>query len=332
MSVNETDLTPEVKTKIDLILLQFIRFCHQKIHEQDTFKINPAKEYLKKRGILKDWMITKYAIGFCPEGTEQEFINILKKVNLFEYIPYVCASEERLPNRQFLFNRVGKFTLSNRVVFSVVSDEGIEAIYGRDVTDISPSRHKYTNPHYEGFFNINEVKTRRYIIITEGITDTLTLLSCGYINTVGYCKSTYPYNMQIIDTSLFEPALEKLKKLKTKNIYICFDFDPKTNPHGQRNAMALGSKLSDADFNPKIMSLNVEGAHDINEIYLSIDAPQKEKELILQEHIETAMNDATSWEELYVRLTVDELDIKKEEKEKILNIFSYVFSKVKHKI
>jgi len=237
-----------------------------------------------------------------------------------------------VPNRQFLFNRVGKFTLANRVVFPVVSDEGIETIYGRDVTDISPSRHKYTNPHYEGFFNLNEVKTRRYIIITEGIIDALTLLSCGYINTVGYCRGAYPYGMHIIDTTLFEPALEKLRKIKSKNIYICFDFDPKTNPHGQRNAIALGSKLSDAGFDAKIMSLDVEGANDINEIYLSIDVPQKEKESILQEHIETAMNDAIMWEELYVRLAVDDLDINKEEKEKILDMFSYVISKVRHNI
>lgn len=332
MSVEAEGLDPKIKLKTDLIILKFIKFCQEKISEVDVLESNPAKEYLKERGILKEQILGKFAIGYCPEGSEIEFAEILKKEKLFEYIPFTVFSEKPKFNQQFLFNRVGKFTFSNRVVFPIISDEGIETIYGRDITGMSPSRHKYSNPYYEGFFNLNEVKTRRYIIITEGIIDALTLISCGYINTVGYCKGGYTYNSHIIDTTLFEPALETFKKVKSKNIYICFDFDEKTNPHGQRNAIAFGSKLSDAGFSANIISLDIEGAHDINEIYLSIDAPLKEKKSILQEHMENAMNNSILWEELYLRLAVDEVDLRKEEKDKILNIFSYVISKIKHNI
>jgi hypothetical protein len=332
MSVEARELDSKIKFKTDLIILKFIKFCKEKISEVDVFKSNPAKEYLKKRGILKERILREFAIGYCPEGSEIEFKEILKKENLFEYINFVVFPEKPKVNQQFLFNRVGKFTFSNRVIFPIISGERIESIYGRDITGISPSRHKYSNPYYEGFFNLNEVKNKRYIIITEGIIDALTLLSCGYINTIGYCKGAYNYNSHIIDTTLFEPVLETFKKVKSKDIYICFDFDQKTNPHGQRNAIAFGMKLSDAGFSTKIISLDIEGTHDINEIYLSIDASPKEREAILQEHIENAMNDPILWEELYVRLAVDELDLKKEEKDKILNIFSYAISKVKRNI
>lgn len=330
MAAKFAEISPEIKAQTSVILHKFISFCYRKITQGDTFKPNPAKEYLKKRGIYKDWMLKKFGIGYCPDGSEKEFVDILEKENLSKYISYVCVSEDKSPDRQYLFNRVGKFTLSNRVIFPVVTEEGIESIYGRDMSDLSPFRHKYSNPYYEGFFNLSEVKEKKYIIITEGVIDALTLISCGYHNTIGYCKGAYPYTMHIIDTSLFASALDKLKKIRTKNVYICFDYDPKTNPYGQRNAIALGSKLSDAGFDAKVMTLGAEESNDINELFLSIDAPLDKKETIFQEHIENAINDAGLWEEMYVRVSVDEMDIGKEDKEKILNMFSYVFKKVKH--
>ena len=146
MSVDAKGLDPKIKLKTDLIILKFIKFCQEKIFEVDIFKSNPAKEYLKKRGILKEQILNKFVIGYCPEGSEIEFKEILKKRKLFEYIPFVVFSENSKLNQQFLFNRIGKFIFSNRVIFPIVLDKRIETIYGRDITGINPSRHRYSNP------------------------------------------------------------------------------------------------------------------------------------------------------------------------------------------
>ena len=73
MSVDTKELDPKIKNKTDLIILNFIAFCRSKISEVDVLQSNPAKEYLEKRGILKEQILNKFVIGYCPEGSEIEF-------------------------------------------------------------------------------------------------------------------------------------------------------------------------------------------------------------------------------------------------------------------
>jgi len=77
------------------------------------------------------------------------------------------------------------------------------------------------------------------------------------------------------------------------------------------------------------MAIDNGGSKDINELCQSIKTKRKEKEVLFEEYVEDAINQSILWEELYVKVALDQLDFENEMQDKLMSIFSYAFSKVR---
>ncbi len=183
-------------------------------------KGEPARQYLKERGISEDvWK--KYGLGFAPEGWENA-ISFLKKRNFGDAdvaASGLVVARERT-NEKSYYDR-----FRNRLIFPIRDVRGITLGFSGRLIDSRNGREpKYLNsPETEVFhkgsmlFGLDiardEIRSTNETLLVEGEFDALSAHQIGILNVVA-SKGT----------ALTEKQIATLARL-SENVALCFDTD-----------------------------------------------------------------------------------------------------------
>lgn len=175
-------------------------------------------DYLVKRGIGKE-TTQKCECYECNLSVEE--INKMLTEKGFS---------QKLIDASYLLHDTRFF--ENSVIFPIRMRGKIVTFCSRTLTDREP-KYLYLKDHSKGIFNYDEAVSQEVILICEAPIDAMTLVDHGFMGSVslGSCNAS-------------EDQVITLKKLQSKNIYICFDNDAdnKDNP-GLNGAIRLAKAL-----------------------------------------------------------------------------------------
>jgi DNA primase catalytic core len=197
-------------------LRQVLDYYHERLKE------NPAAlDYLKKRGLCSEELITTFKIGFVDRTLGLRLPHNNRKEG--------AALRERL-TRLGLLRDTGHEHLRGRIVFPVVAENGeIGTVYGRAIDDGGKhERHLFLPGPQRGLFNPAALRSAE-VILCEGIIDALTFWAAGFkYVTTGYSAK-----------ALSEEMLAALIQAKVQRVFIAFDRDEA----GDKGALEVAEQL-----------------------------------------------------------------------------------------
>jgi DNA primase len=176
----------------------------------------PAREYLARRGVSKDWM-EKFALGYAPPGWDQ----LLKYMVNKGFTPQQLLQAGLVVPRSKGGGYYDRFR--QRLMFPIYNAQGKVIGFGGRALD-EEQQPKYLNspdtPVYhkgQGFYGLNwaqnEIGKRAQAIILEGYFDLITACQHGFTNVVA-----------ALGTAITEAQVSRLRRL-AEEVIILFDAD-----------------------------------------------------------------------------------------------------------
>lgn len=174
------DRSAQLKAKVLEINRAAARFFNTCLKTKEG---QPGLAYLKKRG-LSDQTITKYGIGFAPDGWDHLKNHLVGKGFTLEELAAACVITK---------SRKGSYfdSFRNRVMFPIIDIRGSVIAFGGRVLD--DSKPKYLNspdtPVFKksrNLFSLNFAKNVKggRMILAEGYMDVIAVNAAGFENVV----------------------------------------------------------------------------------------------------------------------------------------------------
>jgi DNA primase catalytic core len=241
-------------------LRQVLDYYHERLKENPV-----ALDYLKKRGLCSEKMVTTFRIGFVDRTLGLRLPHNNRKEG--------AALRERL-TRLGLLRDTGHEHLRGRVVFPVVAENGeIGTVYGRAIADGGKhERHLFLPGPQRGIFNPAALSppalslSNGEVILTEGIIDALTFWCAGFrYVTTGYSAKALP-----------EELLAALVDAKVQRVLIAFDRDEA----GDKGAAEVAAQL--AAYGVECLRVQFPHGQDANSYALAVTPPDKSLGVLLR--------------------------------------------------
>jgi DNA primase catalytic core len=236
--------------KLKKLLNRVIEFYHTAFGEDPR-----AAQYLESRGIADKAVLSAHKAGFA-NGT------------LLNVLPAEGEVKQQLKQLGILNDR-GTEHFYNCVTFPLYDDGGNPAgIYGRRIDEAAhpgAARHLYLTGQRLGLFNRQAARSRKDIILTESVIDSLTLINAGIKNTI----PSYGVN------GFTDDHLQWFKRCEVKTVHVCFDADES----GRKAADKTSATLEGQGF--KVQRIDLADGRDINDFFLlSADPATEFKKLV----------------------------------------------------
>lgn len=198
-----------------------------------------AYSYLKERGLSEN-IIKQFQLGFSPDSGD-DLLNLMRKESF--------SSEAMKLSGLFIKSEKGYFNrFRSRIMFPIQNQQGdFIAFGGRIFNKDNPA--KYLNSpdtpiYYKSNIlyglnhNIQEIRSKKEIILVEGYMDLLQLVQAGITNCLA------------ISGTAFTDGHSNILKRFTNKIFITFDGDDS----GRKAAMRCGYMLIKNSLEPKIIT------------------------------------------------------------------------------
>ena len=178
---------------------------------------SPCTQYLEKRGLSPE-IIQSFGLGFSPNSWDA-----LMQALVHDHLGLDAALELGLLGKNTSNTYYDKFR--GRLIFPITTfPNQVIGFGGRIIEDIdapkyinspeSPVYHKGNNLY--GLVQASKsIQSQKYVLLTEGYMDVLTLHQFGYTNAVG-----------VLGTSLTNEQIARLATRFTSHIVLLFDGDP----------------------------------------------------------------------------------------------------------
>ena len=198
-----------------------------------------AYSYLKERG-LSDNIIKQFQLGFSPDSGD-DLLNLLRKESFSSEAMKLCGLF--IKSEKGYFNR-----FRSRIMFPKQNQQGdFIAFGGRIFNKDNPAKYLNSpdtpiyyksNVLYGLNHNVQEIRTKKEIILVEGYMDLLQLVQAGITNCLA------------ISGTAFTDGHSNILKRFTNKIFITFDGDDS----GRKAAMRCGYMLIKNSLEPKIIT------------------------------------------------------------------------------
>ena len=198
-----------------------------------------AYSYLKERGLSEN-IIKQFQLGFSPDSGD-DLLNLLRKESFSSEAMKLCGLF--IKSEKGYFNR-----FRSRIMFPIQDQQGkYIAFGGRIFNKDNPAKYLNSpdtpiyyksNVLYGLNHNVQEIRTKKEIILVEGYMDLLQLVQAGITNCLA------------ISGTAFTDGHSNILKRFTNKIFITFDGDDS----GRKAAMRCGYMLIKNSLEPKIIT------------------------------------------------------------------------------